>query len=171
MPKRGPRANPAAAQPLAALPLTDAACPLRAKRIAWGGGGARERTQFSPLGGNGGERTLPFPKGSPAEPSGAGRVGKRRRSVMSELSPPGESEGYGACVSDCYSFITTPGNLLQSILGFAKMQNVEHHRSTESRYRYGYWLATVCAPGLLRKMMDHSINAGKPVNSKGGNPK
>ena len=90
---------------------------------------------------------------------------------MSELSPPGESEGYGACGSDCYSFITTPGNLLQSILGFAKMQNVEHHRSTESRYRYGYWLATVCAPGLLRKMMDHSINAGKPVNSKGGNPK
>ena len=105
---------------------------------------------------------------------------------MSELSPPGGSEGegelprrgkrsrpgaYGACGSDCYSFITTPENLLQSILGFAKMQNVEHHRSTESRYRYGYWLATVCAPGLLRKMMDHSINAGKPVNSKGGNPK
>ena len=65
---------------------------------------------------------------------------------MSELSPPGGSEGYEACGSDCYSFITTPGNLLQSILGFAKMQNVEHHRSTESRYRYGYWLATVCAP-------------------------
>ena len=90
---------------------------------------------------------------------------------MSELSPPGGSEGYEACGSNCYSYITSFANPLQSVWGFAKMQNVEHHRSTESRYRYGYWLATVCAPGLLRKMMDHSINAGKPVNSKGGNPK
>ena len=76
---------------------------------------------------------------------------------MSELYRLRQSEGYEACGSDCYSYITSFANPLQSVWGFAKMQNVEHHRSTESRYRYGYWLATVCAPGLQGTMGDHKI--------------
>ena len=58
--------------------------------------GARERAPFSPSGGNGSKRTLRSFV-APHRPSPSGLRGKRRRSEMDELSPPGGSEGYGAC--------------------------------------------------------------------------
>ena len=58
--------------------------------------GARERAPFSPSGGNGSKRTLRSFV-APHRPSPSGLRGERSRSGINELSPPGGSEGYGAC--------------------------------------------------------------------------
>ena len=58
--------------------------------------GARERAPLSPSGGNGSKRTLRSFV-APHRPSPSGLRGERRRNGINELSPPGGSEGYGAC--------------------------------------------------------------------------
>ena len=54
------------------------------------------------------------------------------------------------CYKKCYSYITNNSNLLIFVFGSAKMQPWKNSVQWNSRLRYGFRLATVCAPGIRR---------------------